>query len=67
MKLRLERVARGINLQSIMYMCMKKVCLVDALHGKGKGKDNDKVFLLLNEAQRHGDVLGEWRYSSTHF
>jgi len=29
---------------------------------KGKGK----VVLVLNKAPRHEDILGEWRYSSTH-
>jgi hypothetical protein len=30
--------------------------------GKGKGK----VAPLLNKAPRHEDILGEWKYSSTH-
>jgi hypothetical protein len=31
-----------------------------------KGKSTGKVVPALNLAPRHEDVLGEWRYSSTH-
>jgi hypothetical protein len=32
-----------------------------------KVKAKVKLFLYFNWAPRHEDVLGEWRYSSTHF
>jgi hypothetical protein len=31
-----------------------------------KGKGEGKVVPVLNQAPRHEDVVGEWRYSSTH-
>jgi hypothetical protein len=48
---------------------MKKSYLITKhIKGKGKGKGKGKVKLLLcfNWASRQEDVLGEWRYSSTH-
>jgi hypothetical protein len=42
----------------------------DALQDIGKTfyiKGTGKVVAVLNWAPRHEDVLGEWRYSSTHF
>jgi len=29
--------------------------------------DKGKIVPVLNKASRHEDVLGKWRYSSTHF
>jgi hypothetical protein len=34
--------------------------------GRVKGKEKAEVFPLLNYAPRHDDLLGEWRYNSTH-
>jgi hypothetical protein len=35
--------------------------------GKSNGKGKGKVVPVLNEAPYREDILGEWRYSSTHF
>jgi hypothetical protein len=33
---------------------------------RNKGKSKAKVVPVLNEASRYEDVLGQWRYGSTH-
>jgi hypothetical protein len=56
---------RSIKAQGQFYLCLDTLVFFNWIYMvKGKGKV--KLSLCFNRVPRHEQVLGEWRYSSTH-
>jgi len=51
----------------IFHICKASSCLAETALVKVNEKGKVKLSLCFNFAPRHKGVLGEWRYSSTHY